>query len=154
MGGRKRKQEMIQTGSASFQDIRWEVLVTASGMHIVHPTRGTVCMKALTWLSKDIWYSMFWKAAMKDCEVRLWMVGHIVADGKDDLPLCYWITMNNLSEVLQSLEIPSTTPLWKQHSISLPSTRRVKQPQLFLEAILPEPWKLMRFLSAKEYKKI
>lgn len=48
----------------------WEVLVTASGMHIFHPERGTVCVKALAPLSKAIWYNVFSKDAGKDHEMR------------------------------------------------------------------------------------
>lgn len=130
-GGEEKGRKERSKQDAAFQDIRWEVLVTASGMHIFHLTRGTVCVKALALLSKAFWYSVLSQGAVKDCEMRLWMVGHVMSDGKVNLPLCHWTMMNNLSEVLQSLEISSTTPLWKQYSIHFHPLKELRSHNFF-----------------------
>lgn len=78
---RKKGRKKWSKQDAVFQDIRWEVLVTASGMHIFHPERGTVCVKTLATISKAIWYNVFSKDAGKDHEMRHWMGEHVLSDG-------------------------------------------------------------------------
>lgn len=129
-GGRKRKEEMIWTGCCISGHKVGSVSHSIRHACLQSNARNCLCEG-----TGSTFQSYLVQCVLKGCSERSWNdtlngEAHHVR-WKINPPLCYWITMNNLSKVLRSLEISSTTLLKKQHSVHFHSPKELKSHNFF-----------------------